>query len=130
EALESYLGVNPANFDTLQALRKLRCPQLVSTDGGVRGNGQYAYNGSGTSRPSGPSNLGLSGNLDIKARPQVYHSFNESSVQAPADMIAAGDIDPFSPGDGMFFSPTAFDPLSSHHWNWPGKSHDGAANMV
>jgi len=130
DVLAPYLNVNPSNPDTLSALKKLRCPQLVRTDDGVQGNGQYAYNASGTAKFNNSSNLGLSGYLDQSSRPNVYRLIAESQVKAPADMIAAGDIEPGSPGGGFFWSSGHFDPLSRDHWYWPGKSHNGAANMV
>ena len=128
--LAPYLNVNPSNPDTLSALKKLRCPQLVRTEDGVQGNGQYAYNASGTAKLNDHSNLGLSGYLDQTSRPKVYHQTTESQIIAPADMIAAGDIEPGSAGSGFFWSSGHFDPLSRDHWYWPGKSHNGTANLV
>ena len=55
----------------------------------------------------------------------------ESFVESPAEMIAAGDVEPsFIKGIDLFSSSGYFDPLSTNNSRWPGKSHNGQANMV
>jgi prepilin-type processing-associated H-X9-DG protein/prepilin-type N-terminal cleavage/methylation domain-containing protein len=127
--LAPYIGLK-ADPDTFAALKKLRCPQLVRTDDGLQGNGQYALNAAGTAKLNAPSNLGLGGYLDKTARPQTTRPTAEAQVNAPADMIAAGDIEPGSPAPGFFWSSGYFDPVGTNYWYWPGKLHNGAANMV
>jgi prepilin-type processing-associated H-X9-DG protein/prepilin-type N-terminal cleavage/methylation domain-containing protein len=130
DTLAPYVAVDPKKFDTFAALKKMRCPQLVRTDDGLQGNGQYAYNASGTAKLNDASNLGLSGYLDQTSRPKIYHRTAESQVKAPADMIAAGDIEPGSPGGGFFWSSAYFDTLNTDRSYWPGRGHNGAANML
>ena len=147
--LAPYLSMNPTAPNTPLALRTLRCPQLARTDDGLEGNGQYAYNAFGTANQYTVSNFGLNSPFWID-RPTV-----ESHVKAPAEMIAVGDIEPRastsqdgllamtadevatgsaptpgSPVAGLFFSSSWFDPVTRSAGYWPGKSHNGAANMV
>ncbi len=89
-----------------------------------------AYNASGTAKFNDPSNLGLSGYLDQTSQPKVYRQTAESKILVPAEMIAAGDIEPGSPGGTFFWSSGHFDLLSTDHSYWPGKSHSGQANML
>jgi prepilin-type processing-associated H-X9-DG protein len=129
DSLRPYLAITSRDLDQPSVLRKLRCPELLRTDEGLRVNGQYAYNASGTARFHSPANLGLSGFWDVFSRPQVQRPTVESQVKSPSEMIAAGDITPRREG-GMFWSSAYFDPVSSDDWLWPGKNHHGAANMV
>jgi prepilin-type N-terminal cleavage/methylation domain-containing protein/prepilin-type processing-associated H-X9-DG protein len=129
ETLAPYIGLK-ADPDTFAALKKLRCPQLVRTDDGLQGNGQYALNAAGTAKLNTPSNLGLGGYLDRAARPQTTRATAEAQVKAPAELIAVGDVEPGSPSPGFFWSSAYFDPVGTNHWDWPGKLHNGAANMV
>ena len=130
ETLAPYIYVKPNNPDTPLALKKLRCPQLVVTDDKVQGNGQYAYNASGTAKLNDASHLGLGAFLDTSSKPRVLRAAAESLVKAPADMIAAGDIEPGSLGGGFFWSSGYFDTIGANHSYWPGKSHNGRANML
>jgi prepilin-type N-terminal cleavage/methylation domain-containing protein len=96
ETLAPFIGLK-ADPDTYAALRKLRCPQLVRSEAGVQGNGQYALNASGTAVLNDPTNLGLSGYQDRSTRPPTYRFTSESQIKAPSDMIAVGDIEPGTP---------------------------------
>jgi prepilin-type N-terminal cleavage/methylation domain-containing protein/prepilin-type processing-associated H-X9-DG protein len=123
--LAPYLGVN-ADGDFLSLtlpLRKLRCPQLVRS-GSLQGNGQYAYNASGTAKLWDPADLGLGGYSS-----GAMQANTESQVQAPADMIAVGDVD-VKPDQTMFWTAGHFDVASPQAWFWPGKSHNSQANLV
>jgi prepilin-type N-terminal cleavage/methylation domain-containing protein/prepilin-type processing-associated H-X9-DG protein len=121
-------------------LRKLRCPQVVRNAEGAPGNGQYAYNASGTARFRQPANLGLGGYLQ-----GLWHPTRETRVVAPSEMIAVGDVSPGvsivmpllkKEGDGeapplrTFFSSGHFDPASPKHEFWPGKGHNGRSIML
>jgi prepilin-type N-terminal cleavage/methylation domain-containing protein/prepilin-type processing-associated H-X9-DG protein len=147
-ALAPWLGVKPTDPDTVLALKKLRCPELARTEDGLRGNGQYAYNSFGTAGQFTILSLGLN-SLIWDNRPTI-----ESKVSSPADMLAMGDIEPRpstsqdgliamtqqqvanqtvppgTPVAGLFYSSSWFDPLSANHGSWPGKIHQGGANMV
>lgn len=129
ETLTPFIGLKD-DPDSYAALKKLRCPQLVRTEDGVQGNGQYALNASGTAKLNDASHLGLSGYEDRSTRPTTYRFTPESRIQAPSEMIAAGDIEPGSPTPGFFWSSGYFDPVSTNRWYWPGKLHSGAANML
>jgi len=129
--LQPYLGIVAESESSYLKMRKLRCPQILRTADGARGNGQYAYNGSGTSKLQSKMDLGLGGSDWSKATP-------ESRVVAPASMIAAGDIAPgraqnpppsFPPGK-IFSASGAFDICSTNRSLWPGTSHTGQANML
>jgi prepilin-type processing-associated H-X9-DG protein/prepilin-type N-terminal cleavage/methylation domain-containing protein len=128
--LEVYLGVKAQNPDTFITLKKLRCPQLVRTDEGIAGNGQYALNASGTAMLGDSANLGIGGYAEKLSRPKQWRQSSETLVKSPGDTISAGDIEPGSPVPGFFWSSGYFDPIGTNHWYWPGKSHNGQANML
>jgi prepilin-type processing-associated H-X9-DG protein/prepilin-type N-terminal cleavage/methylation domain-containing protein len=113
--------------------RKLRCPQNgIKADGG-RGNGQYAYNASGTAKFQDLANLGLGGFLDGTLRPTT-----ETSVRRPSLAIAIGDVEPgrstiLPPGfpiSKTFGSSGYFDVCSTNHIMWPGTIHNFRANVL
>jgi prepilin-type processing-associated H-X9-DG protein/prepilin-type N-terminal cleavage/methylation domain-containing protein len=121
-----FVGVPGGDFaDKSATMRTLRCPQLVSNEDGKRGNGQYAYNASGTAKFQSTANLGMGGYLNGQFRPTA-----ESQIRAPADLIAVGDIAPGSTFLDMFFTSGHFDICSADAWRWPGASHGGRANML
>jgi prepilin-type N-terminal cleavage/methylation domain-containing protein/prepilin-type processing-associated H-X9-DG protein len=129
--LAPHIGVADGSEASLLKMRKLRCPQIIVTADGGRGNGQYAYNGSGTAKLQSPEELGLGGKNWKTPTP-------ESRVRAPSDMIMAGDVDPgrasdpppgFPPGR-IFSSAGSFDVCSTNRAAWPGSSHNGRANVV
>jgi prepilin-type processing-associated H-X9-DG protein/prepilin-type N-terminal cleavage/methylation domain-containing protein len=123
--LAPYLGAQIENDRTYVALRKLRCPQMTRSDNGPWGNGQYAYNASGTAPINDPANLGLGGYMHTMRRTP------ESLVKAPADMIALGDIEPAVVNKSdLFWSSGFFDPLTTNRIHWPNTSHSGQANML
>jgi prepilin-type processing-associated H-X9-DG protein len=123
-------------------LRKLRCPQVIRKEDGARGNGQYAYNASGTARFDRPANLGLGGCWQGR-----FRATSESRIIAPADLLAVGDITPGESRDLVIFSVKPadadglgirftfdasghFDVCSTNPAFWPGTSHAGGANML
>jgi prepilin-type N-terminal cleavage/methylation domain-containing protein/prepilin-type processing-associated H-X9-DG protein len=127
DKLIPHVGVQGGDFaDKSATMRTLRCPQMVSNADGKRGNGQYAMNASGTAKFKDAANLGLGGfgegwNITPTA---------ESSVRAPADLIAVGDITPgFTMGE-MFWTSGRFDVCATDTWMWPGTGHNGQANML
>jgi prepilin-type N-terminal cleavage/methylation domain-containing protein/prepilin-type processing-associated H-X9-DG protein len=127
ETLLPYIGVQGGEFDLHFAkMRKLRCPQLVRKDDGARGNGQYAYNASGTAKPNHLSNLGLGGYYEGRA----FRSTSEARVQMPAVMIGVGDVAPGFTAGTIFGSSGSFDISSTNRSLWPGTSHNGQANML
>jgi len=126
ETLRPYIGLQRGEFlDQFATMRTLRCPQLVANEGGIRGNGQYAYNASGTAKLNHASNLGLGGYKDGKFRPTA-----EARIQMPAAMISVGDVAPGLAGGEMFWTSGYFDVCSSKPWMWPGTGHGGQANML
>jgi prepilin-type processing-associated H-X9-DG protein len=128
--LQPYLGVKPSDPGTFTGLKKLRCPQLVRTEEGVLGNGQYALNAFGTAMSGAHLNLGLGGYMEKNSRPQIWRQTFEAQVKDPAGTISVGDITPGSPAPGFFWSAGYFDPPSTNQWYWPGKSHNGQANIL
>jgi prepilin-type processing-associated H-X9-DG protein/prepilin-type N-terminal cleavage/methylation domain-containing protein len=135
ETLIPYIGLTSGDGNFLQKnaiMRKLRCPQMVRKEDGAQGNGQYAYNASGTAKFQSATNLGLGGHMEGTLRPT-----KESRVLAPADMIAVGDVAPggsseLPPGFPIrktFGSASAFDVCSTNRSLWPGTSHNGRGNM-
>jgi prepilin-type N-terminal cleavage/methylation domain-containing protein/prepilin-type processing-associated H-X9-DG protein len=136
-ALQPYLGVNPAGSGVVAEfksnyikIRTLRCPQLVRTESGLEGNGQYALNASGTAPFASQANLGIGGFMDLNNRPKQWRPCAESKIQNPSDMIAVGDVEPGSPTPGFFWSAAYFDPVTTNRWYWPGKGHSTQANML
>jgi prepilin-type processing-associated H-X9-DG protein/prepilin-type N-terminal cleavage/methylation domain-containing protein len=130
-ALQPYLAAgSPGKLNEFVAMKKLRCPELVSAGDVGRVNGQYAYNASGTAPFESRQSLGLSGYFDALSRPQRHLPTLESQVRAPSEMIAAGDIDSGSQKDGPFWTLAYFDPLAEERRFWPGRSHNGRANML
>jgi prepilin-type processing-associated H-X9-DG protein/prepilin-type N-terminal cleavage/methylation domain-containing protein len=126
ETLAPYIGFK-GDPDTTMCLRKLRCPQAIQISG-VRANGQYAYNASGTAKWNDSANLGLGGYLDPQThgiRPTI-----EGRVQAPADLLVAGDVAPRVDQSGLVWAAGIFDPLSNDASRWPGPTHQGTANML
>jgi len=123
-----FIGVSDRFPESEDIMRVLRCPQKVSNEDGKRGQGQYALNASGTAPFKDPANLGLGGfseGSSWNVRPTV-----ESSVRAPANLIAVGDITPgFTMGE-MFWTSGYFDPCSTNPTFWPGTSHSGSANLL
>jgi prepilin-type N-terminal cleavage/methylation domain-containing protein/prepilin-type processing-associated H-X9-DG protein len=107
-------------------LRTLRCPQRVSNEEGRRGEGQYAYNASGTAPFRDPSNLGLGG-ISEDGR---FRQTPESRVRSPAEMLAVGDVGPGPSFQDMFMTSGHFDVCSTNPVLHPGTSHSGAANML
>lgn len=126
DKLIPHIGVQGGNFpDKSATMRTLRCPELVSNDDGKRGNGQYAYNASGTAKFQSAANLGLGGYQN-----DTFQATPESQIRAPADLVAVGDITPgFSMGN-MFWTSGHFDVCSKDPWMWPGTSHNRQANML
>jgi prepilin-type N-terminal cleavage/methylation domain-containing protein/prepilin-type processing-associated H-X9-DG protein len=132
-ALIPYIGVQDEHFRVI-TLRKLRCPQIVRKEDGARGNGQYAYNASGTAKIKSADNLGLGGYPEGVTQ----HPTAESRILAPSEMIAVGDVapgrtSPAPPGWPMasFFSTSGhFDVASPDPAYWPGSHHNGRANML
>jgi prepilin-type processing-associated H-X9-DG protein/prepilin-type N-terminal cleavage/methylation domain-containing protein len=125
--LVPFAGVRDENFVEREAvMRVLRCPQIVANADGIRGQGQYAMNASGTAPFKHAANLGIGGYGEgWQVTPTV-----ESRVLAPADLIAVGDIAPgFTLGE-MFWTSGHFDIGSTDPWMWPGTSHSGQANML
>ncbi len=107
-------------------LRTLRCPQRVANVDGRRGEGQYAYNASGTAPFQDPSSLGLGGiKEDGKSRQTP-----ESRVRSPSDLVAAGDIPAGPSFQNLFMTSGHFDVGSTNPVMWPGTSHGGVANLL
>ena len=127
DKLIPHIGVQGDNFpDKSATMRTLRCPEIVSNDDGKRGQGQYAMNASGTAKFKDAANLGLGGfGEGWKITPTT-----ESSVRAPADLIAVGDITPGFTAGEMFWTSGHFDVCSKDPWMWPGTSHNRQANML
>lgn len=136
ESLVPYIGLRSGPNESVRLLanmRKLRCPQILVKDDGARGNGQYAYNASGTAKLQSPANLGLGGYTDGQVRWTP-----ESAVRMPAGLITAGDVAPGAsmslppgfPGGKTFAGAGAFDVCSKDPSKWPGTSHNGRANML
>ena len=121
------LGLQPGrgNADST-TLRTFRCPQRVANEDARRGEGQFAYNASGTAPFRDPSNLGLGG---IREDGKNF-MIPESRIRSPSEMLAAGDIRPGPSVMDMFMTSGHFDLGSTHQDLWPGNSHAGAANMV
>jgi prepilin-type processing-associated H-X9-DG protein/prepilin-type N-terminal cleavage/methylation domain-containing protein len=126
-----HVGIHDDSRSSHLNARKLRCPQILVTGDGGRGNGQYAYNGSGTAKLQSTNDLGIGGAEWNKPTP-------ESRVVSPATMIAVGDVAPgwaqspppgFPPGK-TFSSSGVFDVSSTNLSKWPGTSHNGQANML
>ncbi|MHC1764070.1 MAG: prepilin-type N-terminal cleavage/methylation domain-containing protein [Verrucomicrobiia bacterium] len=129
--LAPHIGMRDDSESSYLNARKLRCPQILVTRDGGRGNGQYAYNGAGTGKLHSTNALGLGGTEWIKPTP-------ESRVLAPADLVAIGDVAPgraesappgFPPGK-IFGSSGVFDVCATNTFSWPGSSHNGQANML
>jgi len=121
-----FIGLQTGNsFNDATTMRTLRCPQTVSNEDGRRGEGQYAYNASGTATLSHAANLGLGGGVDGK-----YQHTAESRVLSPAELVAVGDIAPGASFQDTFITSGHFDVCSTNQVMWPGSSHRGAANMV
>jgi prepilin-type processing-associated H-X9-DG protein/prepilin-type N-terminal cleavage/methylation domain-containing protein len=129
QALAPHIGANLTGSSTSVALRKMRCPQILLADGGKRAHVQYGYNASGTAPLNHPANLGLGGHIDNEAQSQIYRATRESAVRMPSSMIAAGDIAMRSIGT-LLWSSGHYSPLSTNHWLWPAKAHNGQANML
>ncbi|HYE33432.1 MAG TPA: H-X9-DG-CTERM domain-containing protein [Methylomirabilota bacterium] len=129
--LAPHIGVVDSSTVSLLKMRKLRCPQILTTPDGGRGNGQYAYNGSGTGQLQAPEDLGLGGSNGNTPTP-------ESRVKAPSDMIAAGDVasgragnpPPGFPPGKIFSSSGTFDVCGGNRAAWPGSLHNGQGNML
>jgi prepilin-type N-terminal cleavage/methylation domain-containing protein/prepilin-type processing-associated H-X9-DG protein len=125
-ALVPFVGVLDDQFPGQEVImRVLRCPQLVSNADGRHGQGQYAMNASGTAIFKAAANLGLGGYGPGIAQPTA-----EASVQAPADLIAVGDIAPGATAGDMFYTSGYFDVCSTNAWMLPGTSHSGRANIL
>lgn len=107
-------------------LRTLRCPQRVSNEDGRRGEGQYAYNASGTAPFQDPSSLGLGG-ISENGK---FRQTPESRVRSPAEMLAVGDIPAGPSFQNMFITSGHFDVCSTNPVLQPGINHDGTANML
>jgi prepilin-type N-terminal cleavage/methylation domain-containing protein/prepilin-type processing-associated H-X9-DG protein len=128
--LVPFMGVKDDDFpDREDTMRVLRCPQLVANKDGKRGQGQYGMNASGTAPFKDPANLGLGG--FSQGSSWNVQPTRESSVRAPANLVAVGDIMPgFTLGE-MFWTSGRFDPCSTESQCWPGTSHGGGtANML
>ncbi len=127
DILIPHIGVQGGSFpDNSATMRTLRCPELVSNEDGKRGQGQYAMNASGTAKFKDAANLGLGGfGEGWNITPTT-----ESSVRAPADLIAVGDITPGFTAGEMFWTSGHFDVCSTNRWMSPGTSHSRQANML
>jgi prepilin-type processing-associated H-X9-DG protein len=122
-AIGPHVGFRPESENSFLHARKLRCPQVLATADGGRGNGQYGYNGFGTAKFQSPSHLGLGG-------AEWTNRTHESRVLSPASMIAAGDIAP-GRADGKYFrSLGVFDVCSTNRAAWPGSHHNRQANIL
>jgi prepilin-type N-terminal cleavage/methylation domain-containing protein/prepilin-type processing-associated H-X9-DG protein len=137
DALIPFAGLAGRLDDQMGVWRVFRCPQRISNSEGARGNGQYAMNASGTAPFESLLNLGIGGyDKEGKDRRNTL----ENAVQRPSEMIAVGDVMPgpsfpvSDPETGrtamMFFAANNFDPCSSNPMAWPGRSHNGKANML
>ena len=129
QALAPQIGANLTDSSTHVALRKLRCPQIISAEQGKRGHVQYGYNAAGTARLNDPAQLGLGGYVDKATQSQAYRPTSESAIRLPASMIAAGDIGLRNLG-GLLWSSGHYDPLSTNRWLWPAKAHNAQANVL
>lgn len=137
ETLFPYVGLaSPGEgiaIDKSANMRVLRCPQIQRKEDGARGNGQYAYNASGTAKLQSASNLGLGGYVN-----DGFRATSESRVLAPADLIAVGDVaagpttelPPGFPIRKTFAGASNFDICSTNRTLWPGIGHNGRANML
>lgn len=127
-----HVGVIGESFLQREAtMRTLRCPQIVANADGRRGQGQYAYNASGTGPLHDSLNLGLGGFAQggFSDWP-TYRPTSEARVRAPSDMIAIGDTQPGQTYGPMFVTPTLFAPARTHPVGWPGRSHGGRGSLV
>jgi prepilin-type N-terminal cleavage/methylation domain-containing protein/prepilin-type processing-associated H-X9-DG protein len=126
EGLVPFIAISSDFARHESAMRTLRCPQLVSNADGVRGNGQYAANGSGTAKLESPANLGIGGGI----RDGQFRATRETDVLMPGDMIAAGDIEPGPTMGDLFMTFGYFDICWTNQAFWLGKSHNGQANAL
>ena len=127
--LVPFTGVKDDRFtERADTMRVLRCPQIVSSEDGRRGQGQYAMNASGTAPFTDPLNLGIGG-YSAGASWKVTPT-RESQVRNPADLVAVGDIGPEPSMGEMFYTAGHFDLGSTNTWLWPGTSHGGSANLL
>jgi prepilin-type processing-associated H-X9-DG protein len=125
--LAPFAGVRDDRFTEREAtMRTLRCPQVISNEDAKRGQGQYAYNASGTAEFRSVANLGLGG----YSIGNTLRATAESRVQMPAELIAVGDISPGITLGEMFITSGHFDVCSTDPMKWPAASHSGRANML